>query len=69
MDNNNPISAILKTMFEKTGELAAAIKSGDGLNLSEDQKKEYVEQLEKQGVNKTLEDLEKQKREFFKNKI
>lgn len=69
MDNNNPISAILKTMFEKTGELAAAIKSGDGLNLSEDQKKEYMEQLEKQGVNKTLEDLEKQKREFFKNKI
>lgn len=68
METNNPLTKILMNIAKNTNQLDKAIKSGEGMNLTDEQKKEYYEQLEKQGVNEKLSEVKSQLDQLFKRK-
>lgn len=69
MDNKNSPQNYLKGISKQLEGFIKSIEKGDGMNLTDEQKKEYKEQLEKQGVYEKLKELKEQKEKLFKHKI
>jgi uncharacterized protein YpuA (DUF1002 family) len=69
MDNNNSPQYFLNKMFGQLNGFIKSVENGEGMNLTDEQKKQYQEELKKQGVHEKLDELKKQKEQLFKNRI
>lgn len=69
MDNKNSPQHFLKNAFKHIDGFIKSVEKGEGMNLTDEQKKQYQDELKKQGVYEKLEELKEQKEQLFKKKL
>lgn len=68
MDNNSPLHFLKNTLANLDG-FIKAVESGEGMNLTEEQKKEFKEKFEREGGPKMLQDLNEKRQQLGKFKL
>lgn len=64
MDNN--LGEDLKNIFGSIEKFVNKAKNAEGMNLTEEQKKEFKEKFEREGGNDLLKKLQEEKEKLFK---
>lgn len=67
MDNNtNAPQDFLKNIFKNVDGFINAVENGEGMNLTEEQKKQFKEKFEQEGGNDLLRQVKEKKEQLFK---
>lgn len=68
METNSP-QEFLKNIFKNVEGFISAVEKGEGLNLTDEQKKLFKEKFEQEGGNDLLRQVREKKEQLFKGKI
>lgn len=68
MDNKNSPQHFLNKIFKDMDGFIKSVESGEGMNLNDEQLKEYKSKLPEMGVTDKINELKEMKAKLFKDK-